>query len=121
MHKTTSSKYSHSHCNSYTDLSNSLYEWEKKQLGPLLIPQKHHQAGDQETRILEFLEKEGVEFKTPWDKMYDYLDNIRYNKEKNESSQSPTNISVSSVSSLTTKKFTLNSKLYQKIKQIQKK
>ena len=36
-----------------------------------------HDRSEQEMRILDFLQEKGIEFKSPWEKMYDYFDEQR--------------------------------------------
>lgn len=62
-----------------------------------------------ELRILDFLQKKGVEFRSPWDKFYDYCDEKRRNIPKN---QSPTSDLSSPFNK--GKVFALNSNLFNK-------
>ena len=69
-----------------------------------------------ELRIMEFLINEGVEFRSPWDKIYDY-----YEKERRKSSEESTKSDIS-VSEIAKKKLSLNSGLYkQRITKIHEK
>lgn len=72
----------------------------------------------QECRIMEFLSNEGVEFKTPWDKIFEY-----YEKERRKLSEESSKGSSTSISENNGKgKLSLASKLYnQRISKIHEK
>lgn len=67
---------------------------------------EEEEISPKELRILEFLVNEGVEFRSPWDKIYDY-----YEKERRKLSEESTKSSIS-MSEIGKTKFSLNSSLY---------
>lgn len=65
---------------------------------------------EQEIRINDFLDQKGVKFKSPWDKMYDYIDEKR---RKNTESNEDTSNSFNNLDSNKEKgSFVLGSKLF---------
>ena len=72
----------------------------------------------QECRIMEFLSHEGIEFKTPWDKIFEYYEKERRKLSEESSKGSNTNISENDGKA----KLSLASKLYnQRISKIHEK
>ena len=101
--------HSHSQSLGFSDLSH--YE------EPCQMKHRHShfriEKCELETRILDFLDREGVEFQSPLDKMYDYLDYKRKKKLEtceNHSNKDSENVYTSDESKFS--KFKLNSKLY---------
>ena len=77
---------------------------------------EEEEISPKELRIMEFLVNEGVEFKSPWEKMYDY-----YEKERRKLSDESTKSSIS-MSEIGKTKLSLNSSLYkQRITKIHEK
>ena len=73
---------------------------------------------EKELRILDFLQEKGIEFKSPWDKIYDYWENQRKrvsdSKMKEDSNSEKDESTNDSPCHFKGKSFSLNSNLYSK-------
>jgi len=89
----------------FKDISTPKEEFKQAETYP--VQNLNNEENEIEARIIEFLSKEEVEMKNPWDKMYDYLDKARKKQNEEESTRSSI-ISVDKEKS----KFSLSCKLY---------
>ena len=92
----------------YIDISSSMRKEDKQN-------NNHEKIEDEkELRILEFLSNEGIHFRTPWEKMFDYLEKTKKTKQIINECDSIQNTIASTEYISKEEKFKLNSGLYLK-------